>query len=121
MDSKTITTKINDLIDTSPSVLRIGSIIFPLRIVTSILWPLIFFGGIGITLFCSGVINITGIDKPTTHAEIYVGTALGIVLIFTGVFLWIIYRLCRLVRNRNYFVLETVELLQEIKDNFNSI
>lgn len=108
--------KLEYLIESSPSVIRIGTIILPLRIISSILWPLLSLGSLGIVIFCSWAIDIKERYNLTAN-DLQFGFALGVLGLFVGILFWIISRLCKLVRNRNYFILEVIDLVEEVKED----
>jgi hypothetical protein len=105
--------KLEYLIESSPSVIRIGTMILPLRIISSILWPILFFGGLGSAIICGWLI---GNEKEALkHSELVAGIVIGLSVFLIGILFWIISRLCKLVRNRNYFILEVIDLVDEMK------
>jgi hypothetical protein len=106
--------KLEYLIESSPSVIRIGTMILPLRIISSILWPLLFFGSLGIVIFCIWAIDIKEHYNLTAN-DLQFGFVIGVLGLFAGILFWIISRLCKLVRNRNYFILEVIDLVDEMK------
>lgn len=106
--------KLDFLIESSPSVLVIGGMVLPLRILSSILWPILFFGGLGAAIICTWLLDN---EKATLeHSELAAGVVIGLSAFVLGVLFWIISRLCKLVRNRNYFILEVVALVEDIKE-----
>jgi hypothetical protein len=107
--------KLEYLIESSPSVIRIGTIILPLRIISSILWPILFFGGLGSAIICGWLLDNE--KEALKHIELVAGIFIGLSVFLSGILFWIISRLCKLVRNRNYFILEVIDLVDEVKED----
>jgi len=146
MSSKLILYKIEILLSKSPSILRIGTAIWPLRIISYILSPIFFIGGI-VSVLASATfmllienakeeldkIHISNNDIGKTANDIAIALLKkyinelesyasiffigGAVMIIASILFLIIAWLCRLVRNRNTFIGETTSTLTSIKND----
>lgn len=125
MNTKLISYKIETLLSKSPSVLRIGTAIWPLRIISVILAPVFIISGITIVFLSYAIlVNMQENDifNKFEDAKLLILIAFvgGVGMTIAGILFLIIAWLSRLVRNRNTFIDETKDVLGQINIDLNT-
>ncbi|HLP10674.1 MAG TPA: hypothetical protein VK177_02020 [Flavobacteriales bacterium] len=100
----------NYLLNSRPSVLRTGTVILVLRIVCSLASVAAYI--YGIYVLAKGTGKIYHVDVREQHWMTLDALEAGILLIVLGVLLNVIAALCRLIRNRNWYILESYEVIE---------
>lgn len=119
METKLIIYKIESLLTKSPSVLRIGTAVWPLRIISIILAPIFTIAGLAITFFTAAILNelqknSNGIDPKNAELLITIGFVGGVGMTIAGILFIVIVWISRLVQTRNDYISETTETLSSI-------
>lgn len=112
--------KIDSLIAKAPSVMAVGTMVWPIRIISLILAPFFIIAGAIIFLVSLKIIealqdqHVNMEDNDITLLSLF-GLVGGLGMVVCGVLFIIIAWLCNLVRNRNNYIEETESVLQSVK------
>lgn len=119
MIKQLISYKIESLLIKAPSVIRVGTMVWPLKIISIILSPFFIIGGSLIVVASNQLLESIK-DEQSDLAQkaqliSIIGLVGGIGMVVAGILFIIIAWLSKLIQNRNDFVVETEEVLESVK------
>lgn len=119
MIKQLISYKIESLLIKAPSVIRVGTMVWPLKIISIILSPFFIIGGSLIVVASNKLLESIK-DEQSDLAQkaqliSIIGLVGGIGMVVAGILFIIIAWLSKLIQNRNDFVVETGEVLESVK------
>jgi hypothetical protein len=115
--------KIESIINNAPSVIRIGTAVWPLRIISIILAPFFVIAGALILIIALMALEKLENEFQNQSSEVInelkllslIGVVGGVGMILAGLLFIIVAWLSKLVQNRNLFIVETEQVLESIK------